>query len=220
VLEPEPASGATEPRLHLVDEQQRLALRAQLSDRLQVCRWRGDDTAFTLHRFQHHCADTLVHRRGQRLDVEVRDLAEAIGQRLERLLLLRLAGRGQGGERAAVERAIGRDNVEALGAAVGLAVTARELDGALVRLGPGVGEEHPTATAEQAVEARAELRLYLVVIEVGHVQQLAALVGERVSNPGMGMAERHDRQPAEEVEVATSLGVPELCPLTADERDG
>ena len=41
-----------------------------------------------------------------------------VGQRLERLLLLRLAGGGERGERAAVERAVRREHVEALGPAV------------------------------------------------------------------------------------------------------
>ena len=55
-----------------------------------------------------------------------------------------------------------------------------ELDGALVGLGAGVREEHATAAAEQRIDARGQLRLPVVVVEVRDVQQRARLLGERV----------------------------------------
>ena len=80
--------------------------------------------------------------------------------------------------------------MEALGPAVGLAVAAGELDRALVGLGAGVGEEHLAAAAEQRVEPRRDLRLHVVEVEVRHVQQRAGLVGERVGDRGVRVAER------------------------------
>ena len=118
-----------------------------------------------------------------------------------------------------MERAARREHVEALGAAVGLAVPAGELDRALVGLGAGVGEEHRAAAAEQRVEARRDLRLPLVEVEVRHVQQRAGLVGDRVGDGRVRVAERRDREAAEEVEVLLALAVPELHALAAHERD-
>ena len=89
----------------------------------------------------------------------------------------------------------------ALGAAVGLAVAAGELDRALVGLGARVGEEHAAAPAEQHVEPRGEPGLDVVVVQVRDVQQRARLVGDRVGDRGMRVAERRDREPGEEVEV-------------------
>ena len=122
VLEPEPAAGAPEPGLHLVDDEQRLALVAEPADRLEVAGRRGLHAAFALDRLEQDRADPLVHRRGQRVEIGELDLAEARRQRLERLLLLGLAGRRERAERAAVERVVRREHVEALGTAVGLAV--------------------------------------------------------------------------------------------------
>ena len=114
VLEPEPLAGAAEPGLHLVDDQQRLALVAQRAHRREVAVGRGDHAALALDRFEHHRADALVHRGRERVDVAELDLAEPDRQRLEHFLLLRLAGGGERGERAAVERAVRGDHVEAL----------------------------------------------------------------------------------------------------------
>ena len=137
----------------------------------------------------------------ERVEVAERHLAEPGRQGLERLLLLRLTGGGERGERAAVERPERGEHVEALRPAVGLAVPARELDRALVGLGARVGEEHAPAAAEQRVELLGDARLHVVVVEVRDVQQRAGLIGDGVGDRGMRVPERGDREPAEEVEV-------------------
>ena len=52
------------------------------------------------------------------------------------------------------------------------------------------------------------------------MQQRARLIGDRVRDLGMRVAERGDREAGEEVEVLVALAVPELRSLAADERDG
>ena len=174
VLEPEPLPRAAEARLHLVDDQQRLALVAERTHGREVAVGRGDHPALALDRLEHHRAHTRSSiAAAQRVEVPELDLAEAGRQRLEHFLLLRLAGGGERSERAAVERAVGGEHVVALGTTVRLPVATGELDRALVRLGAGVGEEHAPVAAEQRVEPGGHLRLQQVATEPGAAPRIA-----------------------------------------------
>ena len=133
------------PGLHLVDHEQQAALVAQRAARPGgTRRWPG------ARRPRPGPARAARRRRSGRWPPRARrgrpgDVAEALGQRLERLVLGRLAGGVQRGERAAVERAVGADH----DVAAAPAPLAGQLDGALVGLGAGVAEEHLAAAAEQ-----------------------------------------------------------------------
>ena len=175
--------------------------------------------ALTLDRLEHHRADPVVDRRGERVDVGEEDLAEPRRQRLETLLLLGLAGRGERGERPTVERPVRRDHVEALGPAVRLSVAAGELDRGLVRLGAGVGEEHTSDHRRGGRRGGRRPGLHRVVVEVRDVEQRAGLIGDRVGHDRVRVTERRHREPAQEVEVLVALGVVEARPLAAHERD-
>ncbi len=122
VLEPEPPTGATEPALHLVDDQQRFALVAQPPHAVQVL---GRRRARRRPRPAPASSITAATRSSIAAASASRSsnatCRKPVGQRLERLLLLRLAGRGERGERAPVERAVRADHVEAVGAAVAAA---------------------------------------------------------------------------------------------------
>ena len=163
VLEPEPAPGAAEPGLHLVDDQQRLALVAQARAPL-----RGSRAAPAARRLRPGPLRAAPRR-------PARPSRHASASRSANSTWRKPVGSGWNvscfcgwpvaasvRERAAVERVVGREHVEALRAAVRLAVTAGELDRALVGLGAGVREEHPARRAgrrrEQQVEPLAELR--------------------------------------------------------------
>ena len=82
-----------------------------------------------------------------------------------------------------------------------------QLQGALVGLGPRVGEEDlpaglAGAAVDQAVDGQRHLGPQRVAVEVGHVAQRAGLGGHGVGHLGVGMAERHHGQAGDEVEVA------------------
>ena len=111
-------------------------------------------------------------------------------------------------------------HVEALGAAVAPGRSRRaSLIAHSFASAPELAEEHAPAAAEQRVEARRDLRLHVVVVEVRHVQQRARLVGDRVGDLGMRVAERRDREPGEEVEVLACPRCPTAsCPRRARTR--
>ena len=171
------------------------ALVAEPADALEVLGGRGVHPALALHRLEQHGGDRRVERRLERVEVVPGDVAEALGERLERLVLGRLPGGVQGGEGAAVEGAEGADHHVAAPAAE----PPGQLEGALVGLGAGVGEEHLApqcpvggpaglAGAEQAVEGAGHLPARLGAEEVGDVQQRLRLLvqGRRRPRGGCG----------------------------------
>src|SRR5439155_10744741 len=91
-------------------------------------------------RLEHYRDRLLSGSAFYRVEVVVGDVHETAGQRLEGIGVLGLAARGDGGEGAAVERALGRDDLERAVSVPG-APLSDELDGGLVGLGSGVAEE-------------------------------------------------------------------------------
>src|SRR5208337_3156440 len=110
-----------------------------------------------------------------------------------------LAGRGQSGDRAAVEGAAQGDDRRP-GRVLGRPVLARDLDGALVGLGPGIAEEdgvHPRPRAELAGQGQGLAAL----VVIGYVDEARGLRGDRRREGGMAMAEAVDAYAAREIEV-------------------
>ena len=153
VLEAEPPAGAAEPGLDLVDHHQRAGLVADLADRRAGSRRGAGLTPPSPCTGSISTAATDgVDGLGDGVDVAPRDVVEALGHRLERLVLGRLAGRRERRQRAAVEAAERADDDVAAAAAVLAGQLERALDG----LGAGVGEEDLAVVAgglgEQAVD--------------------------------------------------------------------
>ena len=100
-----------------------------------------------------------------------------------------------------------------------VAPAAGELDRGLDRLRAGVAEEH-------AVEARVldeqlgELDHRLRVVEVRGVDQRLRLLGERLRDHGVRVAEDVHGEAADEVEVLVALRVPDARAFATFEDDG
>ena len=78
MLEPEPAAGAAEPGLHLVDDQQRLALVAEAAHRFEVSGWRRLHAALPCTASS-RTAQTRSSIAGERVEIGELDLAEPVG---------------------------------------------------------------------------------------------------------------------------------------------
>ena len=146
--------------------------------------------ALALHRLEQHGGHGRVDGRLERVEVVPGHVPEALGQRLERLVLGGLAGGVQRGERAAVERAVGADDDVAAPAAP----LAGQLDGALVGLGARVAEEDLAAPAQQPVEGAGHVGPDVGAEQVRHVQEGAGLLGQGVGHRRVGVAEGGDGQ--------------------------
>ena len=139
-----------------------------------------EHAGLALDRLQHDRDRARRDRRLDRGEVVQRHLDEAGHLRCVQLLPLRLARRRHRGERAAMEAVIhGDDLVGAV--AVFRAPFARQLDGAFVRLGAAVGEEHLV----QPAMPRQQIRQpdHLVVVEGrAAIDQALGLRGQRLED--------------------------------------
>ncbi len=97
--------GARTPhaRLHFINDEQQLVLVGQLAQALHEFLGGGDDAGFALHGFEHDGDGLVVDQLAHGFQVVDFGLGEAFDLRGEHLVPARLAGRGHGGQRAAVE---------------------------------------------------------------------------------------------------------------------
>ena len=142
----EQAAQPTHAGLHLVQDQQDALAVAPLAQSLQVVVVGDDDARLTLHRLHHHGGGAVGGCVHHTLNVVVVDVYEARQQGREVLLVVGLAGGGNGGLGAPVEGVEGGDDF--VGAVtVQLAVAPGQLHGAFDGLGTAVAEEHQVEAA-------------------------------------------------------------------------
>ena len=212
----EPAPGAGQSGLHLVKHEQQAPVVAQLAHRLEVAIRRNVDAALALDGLQQHRRGGVVDGLLQFGEVVPGNVAEALGQGLEDLVLFGLAGGVQRGQRPPVERPARADH----GVAAMPGPSAGQLDSALVGLRPAVGKEHLTGRpADQAVDGAGHVHLGLGGVQVGHVAQGAGLLSHRLGHPGVGVAQADHGDTAEKVQVAGVVAVPEPAALAPHEHD-
>ena len=153
-----------------------------------------------------------------RFEIAERHLVEAFDHRPEAFEIFLLAAGGERRQRAAVEGALEGDDAVALRLAAHRLVLARHLDRAFHRLGAGIGEEHHVGEARRAQPLGQPLGLGDAV-EVGDVPELLGLLGERLDQVRMGVAERVDRDAGGEIEIALAVGRDQPRALAALERE-
>ena len=100
------------------------------------------DAAFALDRLDHDGAGLGADRGLEGRPVVEGHLVEAFDLGAEAVDVFLLAAGRDRGQRPPVERALEGDDAELLGVTAGRLILARHLDGGLVGLGAGIGEEH------------------------------------------------------------------------------
>ncbi len=214
----EQLAGAAHAGLHLIhaeDDVVFVAHRAQVAQELHVGRTHA---ALALDRLDDDAAGAGPDRVTHRVHVVERDVVEAFHHRAEALQVVRVAGGGERGQRAAVERALEADEAEALRLAGVGHGAAHHLDHALVRLGARVAEEH--AVGERRIDQPLRQPFGLRnAIQVGRVHHLGGLLGDRLHQMRMPMSQagRGDARP--EIEESSPVHRPQpgaLAPLEGE----
>ena len=210
--------GAPETGLHLVEDQQQAVLVAQLAQAAQEGRRRNAHAALALDRLDQDGGGLRPDGLLDRIEIAERDLVEALDRGAEAFEILLVAGRRDGRERAAVEGALEGDDAVALGLARRRLIFARHLDRAFERLGAGIREEHRVGKARLAQPIGQPLA-FRNAVQIRDVPDLLGLLGERLDQMRMGMAERVDGDARGEIEVALAIGREQpsaLAPLESE----
>jgi hypothetical protein len=177
---PRPAHAA----LHLVENQERAGLIAQIAQALQALVGHHTDAAFALDRLDHHGAGAVGDRRADRVVVGPFQMREPRHQRAIALDHLLGPRRRDGPGGPAMERALEGDDLHPFGLAVLIVELPRHLDRKLGRLGAGVGEEH--CVGKGAVDQQvSQPLLFRNTVDVRHMPKLARLFGQRRHQRGV-----------------------------------
>ena len=221
------------PGLHLVGDEDDPVLVADRPQALDELRRRREEAALALLRLEDDRRDVVrrdvgreqalergERRRRVRAAIRVRERrAVDLGrERPEALLVrVRLRGHRQRHPRATVERAVERDD------ALPLRVEARELDGVLDRLGAGVeeGAARLAADRRERAEPLGELDVALVRDDREvRVEEAIDLLGDRLDDARMVVADVRDADPADEVDerVAVDVGDRRAARAIGDDR--
>ena len=217
----EQLAGAAHAGLHLVEEQQQAELVAHRAQALEILDRGGAHAALALHRLHQDGGGLRPDLGAQLVQVLERHVVEAFDVGRVALQVFRVAGGGEAGQRAAVERAVAGDDAVAPGIAEIVVILAHQLEAALDRLDPGIAEEHLAAGLPREGRGHQPLRQLLLprhAIEVGGVPDLGGLLVERRDQVRMAMPERRDRDPAREIEEAPPVDRDQPRPLAARER--
>ena len=191
--------------LDFIKNQHRIVLIAQLAHLLHILSIRYMDTALPLNRLQHYSGSLVAHQLFQCLNIIVRHIVKAFRQRSEALMILRLAGSGQGSDGTAVEAVNGRNN---LGLVRGnsMGILSCYLDGTLICLRPGVAEEN-LAQAAELYQLFRSLCLYLGIIQVGAVNHLPCLLCNCLYQLRMIMPQHVYGNASQKVNILFALGI-------------
>ena len=203
--------GGERPRAPTPFAPRRGRKRIQLGCRRYEARVQRDDAALAEDRLEQDEPDLLVDGGAKRVHVVRLHEANAGNKRLERRALGGLSRRRERAQRAPVEATVQGDDAGLPGRLPG--VLQRRFDGLRAR----VAEERLRAT-EPGGELRREPLRGLGPVQVRGMPEAVELRLGCGQRGGVAVAERYDGDPASEVEVLATLGVPDAAALTADDR--
>ncbi|SPF39321.1 hypothetical protein SBA1_270036 [Candidatus Sulfotelmatobacter kueseliae] len=222
ILKRKNRSRPAQPALNLVKDQRRpvpVGQRPAFPEKLARALI---DSAFAENRLQHDGAGVVIHRRPQAFDIVLLHESDIFKQRFESLAMLILPGQRQCAKRPPMIGTLERHQPAFRRPARAMSSQPRQLDRALDRLRPAVGEEHPRHSRRAAGKLAQLFRqppLILVIVEIRNVQQLRRLLANRLHDPRMRVPQRIHAQSRNKVEIALALDVIHEHSLAARQHD-
>mmetsp|Transcript_66883 Transcript_66883/g.175357 ORF Transcript_66883/g.175357 Transcript_66883/m.175357 type:complete len:377 (+) Transcript_66883:496-1626(+) len=208
-------AGASEPALHLVEDEHGADLVALLPERLHELRGGRDHATLTLHRLHEDCAHCVVDLR-QGLDLVEGEELDRLHDRLEGFLVVILVGEREGTHRPAVEAVVESDELLAGLPLVEVELTG-ELDGGLVCLRARVAEERLVGEGQRN-QLLSKRNLLGVQVEVRGVDERGRLLLRHLDPARVPVPQAVHGDAGAEVQVLLALGVEEVVALAADHR--
>ena len=191
--------------LNLVEDEEQAALVTESPQRLEELRWSHSHAALALNGLDQDGGGRFAHRGLGRGKIAEWDLIEALDCRAEALEIFFLPAGGQGRESSAVEGALEGNDAELFRLAAGGMVFAGDLDRAFDGFGSGIVEKHEIREACRAKPLGQPLA-FRNAIEIGDVPDLFRLLGQRLDQPRMRVAERVDADAGGKIEIALAAG--------------
>ena len=222
-FDPGPFMGEEPPRppdaaLHLVEDQKRAGLVAEIAQTFQADVGHDADSALALDRLDDDGGDVVGQRGAQRVVIAPGQLGETRQQRSEAVDQFLRACRRDGRGRTPVKRAFEGEDTVAVAALRG-PVLARHLDSQFAGLGARVGEGHVVGEGRRR-QAFGQTLLPRHAVEVRQMPDVLGLGLQRLDQLGMGVAERVHRDPGPEIKPSPAVLVPEPGALSLDEGHG
>src|SRR5215469_8247973 len=182
---------ASHAALHLVEDEEQAELVGDGAETAQIIDRPGPDAALALDRLDQDRRRLLSDGGAQLVQIAEGDMVEAFDVRSVALEIFGIARRRQGRERAAMEGAAAGDDPVTLGIAGVVMVFADDLQRQLNRLRPRIAEEHRVGEGV-GNEPLGQLLLARYLEQVRAMPQLLRLLGQRLDEMGVRMAEDGD----------------------------
>lgn len=180
-------AGTARPGLHLIEYQGRVMAIAEGAQRLEERRVSGYHAAFADDRLDDHRTGARRDGRGDRLDVVIGQMGNALRQRSIIAGIFRLAADGDGEQRPAMEGMVEGDDFAFFTAKLIVSVFPRQFESGLVGFGAGVAEKHLIGKG-RLHEGFRQLQHRLVGIAIADMPQFRQLILQGLSQRRMGMA--------------------------------
>ncbi len=179
---------------------------------MQIVRGQRHYAAFALHHFHQHGGRGRRDGRAQGLQVFGRNLSEAFRQGREAIAQAFAARGGQRAKGATVKAAAQSDDFIGVTLPDHAHVAPGQLDAGLVGLGAGIAEKC-LAVVAGGEQQPGQIKLFLLVKEIAHMPELAALAFQGLADFVVAMAQTRHGNARQQIHIFLAVHIPEARAL-------
>ena len=218
MLERPRLAGTEQAALYLVHEEEDALFAAERFNTLGVFGVHGPDAAFALYDFDENGGGFGSNSGLKHVQIAPRHGLEAVRDGREPVLKTLLPRGGHRRIRAAVERLVQRNDFVGVDVLHPLHVAAGQLDLRFVGFRAGVAEERLSKVA-QGQQFLGQFKLFFLIEEIAHMDELAGLFLDDLSDFLVAVAEAGYRDPGQQVDVFLAVEVGDSGAFAAGDAD-